>query len=83
MPVDILDFLRPSPEPVVTYYVRQVGRAALPPTSPALKDPAVRLYASALARITLCFKYWDADWRQLVPVSPRGMRSLGVLDALG
>lgn len=71
MPPDIVDFLRPSPYDAVKYYLRKSGRDPISRTSNILNDPAVRLYTSTLVRVTLCFKYWDADWRQIVPVRLR------------
>lgn len=66
---DLIDFLRPSPYPVIEYYLRKAELAPVPSDSHILNDPGVRIYASIITRICLCFKYWDADWRDTVPVS--------------
>jgi hypothetical protein len=69
MPPDLVDFLGSSPYDAIKYYLLKSGRDTVSPSSPILQDPAIRVYTATLVRVTLCFKYWDADWTQLVPVS--------------
>ncbi|CAK9783324.1 unnamed protein product [Cutaneotrichosporon oleaginosum] len=69
MPLNLTDFLRPSPLRQLNFYMFQTGGGAIFPTSSVLQDPAVRLYASALARLSLCFNHWEGEWRTAVPLS--------------